>query len=323
MDVRNRLLAGLLAVVSTLAVPAHAAYPDHPVTILVPWGAGGPADTLARLIGSLLERELNQTFVVVNRAGGSGVVGHAAMKESKPDGYTLGLATVEITMLHWAGLGDFNQNDFTTLAIVNSDAAAVMVNTDSPYKTAKELILDIKAKPAGTFKASGSGQGGIYHLALAGWLIDEGVDPNKVQWIPSQGGAPAMKDLLAHGTDFVTASLPEGQALIDAGRVRGLANMDVKRLALYPNVPTLKEATGSNWTTLTWRALVGPKGMPKEATERLVTALRKVTQTKEYKDFMEQRGYGITWIEGQDAVVFENKADAEFGRIMKATGLAK
>ena len=105
--------------------------------------------------------------------------------------------------------------------------------------------------------------------------------------------------------------------------MRGLANMDVKRLALYPNVPTLKEATGSNWTTLTWRALVGPKGMPKEATERLVTALRKVTQTKEYKDFMEQRGYGIAWIEGQDAVVFENKADAEFGRIMKATGLAK
>src|SRR5207344_2021328 len=148
----------------SLGGAAHAAWPERPVTIIVPWGAGGAADQLARILASLLEQDLKQPFNVVQRTGGSGVVGHQAMVNAKPDGYTLGLATVEITMFQHQALANFNHRDFTVVAIINTDAGGLMVRTDSPYKTAKQLIDDIKAKPPQTLKASGTGQGGIWHL---------------------------------------------------------------------------------------------------------------------------------------------------------------
>jgi len=138
---------------------------------IVPWGAGGGTDATARIIASLLERELKQPVNVVNRTGGSGVVGHSAIAQSPPDGYTIGLITVEIGMMHWQGLTDLKGSSYTPLGLVNADPAGVQVRSDSPYKTLKELVEAVKANP-GKMKASGTGQGGIWHLALAGMLKD-------------------------------------------------------------------------------------------------------------------------------------------------------
>jgi tripartite-type tricarboxylate transporter receptor subunit TctC len=319
-------LAAIAAVVMAAvsgAGSARAAWPERPVTIIVPWGAGGAADQLARMLGSMLEQEFKQPFNVVNRTGGSGAVGHTAMAEAKPDGYTFGLGTVEITMMHWQGLAPITYKNFTPIAILNTDAGGLMVRTDSPYKSAKELIEDIKSKPAKTFKASGTGQGGIWHLGLIGWLVSEKVDANKVPWVPSQGSAPAMNDLLAGGVDFVTASLPEGRALIDAGRVRALANMDDKRLWLYPNAPTLTEATGSPWKIITWRGLFGPAGIPAEVMDKLVPAVKKAHASDQYKKFMQDQGFGWAYLGPKEATEHMAKADAEFGVLMKEAGLAK
>lgn len=302
---------------------AQAAWPERPVTIIVPWGAGGAADQLARILASLLEQDLKQPFNVVQRTGGSGVVGHQAMVNAKPDGYTLGLATVEITMFQHQALANFNHRDFTVVAIINTDAGGLMVRTDSPYKTAKQLIDDIKAKPPQTLKASGTGQGGIWHLGLVGWLLDEGVDPAKVPWVPSQGSAPAMQDLVAGGVNFVTASLPEGRTFIEAGKVRALANMDKVRLSQYPDAPTLKESTGSNWTVITWRGIVGPKGIPKDVLDVLVPALQKAHSSKQYRDFVNERGFGWAWIGPDESVKFMENAYQDFGRVMKASGMIK
>jgi tripartite-type tricarboxylate transporter receptor subunit TctC len=319
----RNLIRALALCAFALSSGAHAAWPERPVTIIVPWGAGGAADQLARMLGSLLEQDLKQPFNVINRTGGSGVVGHQAIVNAKPDGYTLGLATVEITMFKHQGLADFTQRDYTVVAIVNTDAGGLMVRSDSPYKTARQLIDDIKAKPAQTIKASGTGQGGIWHLGLIGWLMDEGVDPAKVPWVPSQGSAPAMQDLVAGGVQFVTASLPEGRTFIEAGRVRALANMDKVRIAPYTDAPTLKEATGSNWTILTWRGVVGPKGLPKDVMDRLVPALQKAHASKPFQDMMKERGFGSAWIGPQDAVKFTDRAYEDFGKIMKAAGMAR
>ena len=191
------------------------------------------------------------------------MVGHSAIATAEPDGYTLGIATVEIAMMHWAGLTDLTYEDYTVFGQVNLDPGGLMVSGDSPYKTAKDLLAAIKEKPESTFKASGTGQGGIWHLGFAGWMLSEGVDPNKVPWVPSQGSAPALKDMVAGGVDFVTSSLAEGRALIEAGKVRPLANMGETRLDLFPDVPTLKEATGSDWTISAWRMMAGPEGHPR------------------------------------------------------------
>ena len=319
--ISTRVLSLLLAAFTWGS--AHAAWPDRPITIIVPWGAGGAADALARTLGNLLEQDLKTPINVVNRTGGSGVVGHQAMVNAKPDGYTFGLATVEIVMFEHQGLASFTHKDFTAVAIINTDAGGVMVRADSPYKTAKQLIDDIKAKPPQTFKASGSGQGSIWHLGLAGWLLDEKVDPIKVPWVPSQGSAPAMQDLVAGGVDFVTASIPEGRTFIEAGKVRALANMDSVKLAQYPSAPTLKEATGSGWTVLTWRAVVGPKGIPQDVMDRLVPALRKAHSSKQFKDFMAERGFGWAWMEPADSARFMEKSYRDFGQVMKQAGMIK
>jgi tripartite-type tricarboxylate transporter receptor subunit TctC len=297
-------------------------YPSRPIQLIVPWGAGGGTDATARIIGSLMEKELGQPINVVNRTGGSGVVGHQAIASSPADGYTLGLITVEIAMMHWAGLTQLKPTDFTPIALVNSDPAGVNVRADAPYKSVKDVLAAVKANP-GKFKASGTGQGGIWHLALAGMLKDQGLDPASVPWVPSQGAAPGLQDMVAGGVELVTCSIPEARALIDAGKVKALAIMDAHPPALYPNLPTLKKETGSNWEIAAWRVIAAPKGLPADVQNRLVTALKKVHDSKEFREFMAKQGYGVLWAGPQDTVKFMAKADADLGSVMKAVGIAK
>lgn len=319
-----KLATMAVAALAAFGAPkAQAAWPERPITIIVPWGAGGGTDAVGRILGSLLEKELGVPVNVVNRTGGSGVVGHAAIAAAKPDGYTLGVATVEIAMMHWVGLTDLTYADYTVFGQVNLDPGGLMVSMDSPYQNAADLLADIKAKPARTFKASGTGQGGIWHLGYAGWMLSEGVDPAKVPWVPSQGSAPAIKDMVAGGVDFVTSSLAEGRALIEAGKVRPLANMGEDRLGLFPDVPTLKEATGSDWTIGAWRMFVGPKDIPDEVAAKVVPALEKAYNSPEYKEFMDGRGFGMKWRPAAEAYEFMKKADENSGRVMQQAGLAK
>jgi len=322
---RRQLLAsallGLLSVVSVLPAAAQN-YPVRPITLIVPWGAGGGTDATARIIGSLMEKDLGQPVNVVNRTGGSGVVGHAAIASAQPDGYTIGLATVEIGMMHWQGLTELTSASYTPIGLVNADPAGVQVRADSPYKTVNELLAAIKANP-GKFKASGTGQGGIWHLAIAGLLRDQKIDPAALPWVPSNGAAPGLQDMVAGGIEVAPVSLPEARSLIDAGKVKSLAIMNDKPSALYPNVPTLKAATGSDWTMAAWRGIVAPKGLPAPVRDKLAEAVRKVATSKEYNEFMASRGFGVIYAGPDDFAKFMVKSNTELGATMKAVGLVK
>lgn len=298
-------------------------YPDRPITLVVPWGAGGGTDAVARMLASLMEKDLGQPVNVVNRTGGSGVVGHSAIANAAPDGYTIGLITVEITMMHHQKLTELNPTSYTPIALVNLDPAGFQVRADSPYKSMADVVAAIKAAPPGKFKASGTGQGGIWHLALAGWLRDAKIDPAAVPWVPSNGAAPGLQDLVAGGVEFVPCSLPEARSLIDAGKVRSLAVMAKDRAALFPNVPTLKEATGSDFATGAWRGIAAPKGLPANVAARLEASVKKAYDSKEYKDFMAQRGFGLLWGSGKEFAAFMAKADGDMKAVMTAVGLAK
>jgi tripartite-type tricarboxylate transporter receptor subunit TctC len=316
---RRCLATALLAL---LVTTAHAAYPERPITLIVPWGAGGGTDATARIIGTLLEKEFGQPVNVVNRTGGSGVVGHAAIASAPPDGYTIGLITVEISMMHWQGLTELSGASYTPIGLVNADPAGLQVRADAPYKNVNDLMAAIKANP-GKFKASGTGQGGIWHLAIAGMLQDMKVDPAAAPWVPSNGAAPGLQDLVAGGVEIAPCSLPEARSLIDAGKVKSLAIMADKRAALYPNVPTLKEATGSNWTMAAWRGIAAPKGVPADVRDKLVAAIKKIVASKDYNDFMTQRGFGVIYEGPDDFAKFMAKADADLGATMKAVGIVK
>jgi len=318
-----RILAAALLSLS-LSHIAHAAdnYPTRPITLIVPFAAGGGTDGVARIIGTLLEKELGQPVNVVNRAGGNGVVGHAAIAVSPADGYTLGMVTVDITMLHWAKLTPLTGRDFTPLGLMNIDPAAIIVRSDAPYKKLDDLLKAVKSNP-GKFKSSGTGLGGIWHLAMAGMLKDVGIDPASVPWVPSTGAAQAMNDLVAGGVEFVTCSLPEARALIDAGKARPLVIMSDKASTLYPNVPTLQAAANSKWTLGAWRGLAAPRNLPPEIQNKLGSALKKIYDSKAFQDFMASRGFGVTYADAKAFEQFMGRGDADMGATMKSVGLVK
>jgi len=330
MRVRSRrsFVSGISGALAGLAMLAFAApataqgYPARPITLIVPWGAGGGTDATARIVASLLEKEVGQPVTVVNRTGGSGVVGHAAIAGAAPDGYTIGLATVEIGMMHWQGLTELTGASYTPIGLVNADPAGIQVRADAPYKTVNDLLAAIKAN-AGKFKASGTGQGGIWHLAIAGLLRDQKIDPATVPWVPSNGAAPGLQDMVAGGVELAPVSLPEARSLIDAGKVKSLAIMNDKPSALYPNVPTLKSAIGSDWSMAAWRGIVAPKGIPNDVRDKLSGAIKKIAASKEYTDFMASRGFGVVYAGPDDFGKFMAKSDAELGATMKAVGIAK
>ncbi|MFP5405061.1 MAG: Bug family tripartite tricarboxylate transporter substrate binding protein, partial [Gammaproteobacteria bacterium] len=186
MEMKRRNLLGALGATALslglLATPAMAAWPERPITMIVPWGAGGGTDAVARFVAAEVEKEIGQPINVVNRTGGSGVVGHQAMASAKPDGYTVGLVTVEITMMHHQGLTNLTYKELTPIALVNFDPNAVFVRADSPIKNVKDLLAEAKAHP-GELKSSGTGQGGIWHLGLAGMLVEAGLPGNAITWV--------------------------------------------------------------------------------------------------------------------------------------------
>lgn len=324
---RRTVLGGIAAAGLSTLLPATAraqgAYPNRPVTMVCPWGAGGGTDATARIVAAILEKNLGQPFNVVNRTGGSGVVGHSAIATAPPDGYTLGMVTVEITMMHHQGLTELKPTSYTPLALMNVDPPGVQVNAASPYKNVKALADAIKAAPAGKFKASGTGQGGIWHLALIGWLQAMGLPANHVAWVPSNGAAPAMQDLAAGGIDIVTCSVPEAKSMIDAGKAVSLAVMAPQRNPAFKDVPTLNESLGINYSVGAWRGIAGPKGMPADVAAKLTAELKKAYDSAEFQDFMRNRGFGTTWADPAAFAKFMDDGDKAMGTAMTAAGLKK
>ena len=290
---RTHLLCAVATMAVTAAPGAWAAEcdwtPERPVTVIVPWGAGGTTDSNARMLATLLQAKFDEPFNVVNRTGGNGVTGHTAISRSKPDGYTIGAVTVEINTMHFVGLTDMTYKDVTPIAKMLQPAASLMVRNDSQFQSLDELLAYAKAHP-GELKASGTSLGGIWHLALAGMLNAEGMESDTIRWIPSQGSASAMQELLAGGVDLVTPSLEEGKALIDSGEVRALAVMSPKPNPGFPDVPTTADLLPSRWTMAAYTTLSGPKDLPENIACSYEAAIKDIMAGPEWAEFQKSRG---------------------------------
>ena len=322
---RSTPAAFLLALAAAAALNGcgrPAEYPSRPITMIVPWAAGGGTDAVARIVASVMERELGTPVNVVNRTGGSGVVGHQAIADATPDGYTLGIITAEIAMMRHQGLTSLTGASFTPLGLVNVDAAAIHVRQDAAYTGLADLMQTIRASP-GKLKASGTAQGGIWHVALWGLLDEQQIPPASVPWVPSANSAAGFVDLAAGGVDIVVASHPEARSLVDAGRVRSLAILDAERSALYPDVPTGREAIGSAWTMGTWRGFGAPQGLPPAIQARLEAAVKRAYDSPDYQEFSTSRGFGRRWAGPADFARFMADADEQMGVTMKKVGLSQ
>jgi len=315
-----RILA-VSVLLAFFASAAFAAFPERSVSVVCPWGAGGGTDRLTRFMASQLEKELGKPFPVVNKTGGNGAVGHSAGAFSKPDGYTITMVTLELATMHWMGLTQLTYADFDYVIQLNQDSAGVMVNKDAPWKTVGELLASIKANP-GKYKFSGTAAGGVWDLARIGMLDKAGIPVNTVDWIPTTGAAPSIIELLGGHVDVITCSLPEAGAQLAAGDIRALAVMADQRDPSFPEVQTLKE-NDIDWSAGTWRGFGVPKGTPPEIIQTLYDAMKKITDSDEYKEFMSKNGFGIMIRGPKEFAEFAKQQDTDLKTVMELGGYLK
>jgi tripartite-type tricarboxylate transporter receptor subunit TctC len=276
---RKALALGLIACSpgATLSAFAQAqrpqAWPQHAVRIIVPYAAGGSADTLGRLIADYLSTSLGQPFIIDNKGGAGGTLGSMIVAKAAPDGYTLvlsGIGSHVIAPLQLAN-GMNPMKDFTHLALLGGPPSALVINSDLPVKDIKSFIAYVNATPKGlSWGSPGLGT----HAQLIGQLFVAGNNLNMVH-ISYKGAGPALIDLLGGQIQAGFMTLRSASGQIQGGRLRALAITSVKRLDDYPEVPTFAELGYPALTALTWFSVSGPAGMPASVVNTLNTEIRK------------------------------------------------
>ena len=306
---------------SNTASGGSEAFPSKSGTVICPWAPGGGTDRLARFIADQLQRELGNPWVVVNRTGGSGAVGHSAGALAAPDGHTVTMATFELSTMHWMGITDLTHEAYEPIAEINGDAAAIMVKADAPWKTIDEFMEHAKANP-GQIKMSGTATGGAWDLARAGFQLEAGLSVDAVRWIPTKGSAPAIVELLGGHIDAVCCSVPEALTQIEAGQLKALVVMAPERLPNFPDLPTAIDQ-GVNWSAIGWRGIVAPKGTPPEIVDTLSATMEKIVQSTAYADFMSKNGFSPSFKKGAAFGEFLAEQDAQWKTVIEATGYAQ
>jgi tripartite-type tricarboxylate transporter receptor subunit TctC len=267
-------LAAAGAIAASSGVVAQDSFPNRPITLVVPFAAGGSTDVVARLLAEQMSIGLGQQLVVENRAGGGGNVGAAAVSKADPDGYTILMATVATHALNpliaktrpYDPLADFAP--VSLLAVVPN---VLVVNPEFPAKDVKGLIALLKAEP-GKYNYASSGVGTPLHLS--GELFKT-LSGTQMTHIPYRGSGPALIDVVAGRVPIMFDNLPSASEFIRAGTLRALAVTTKTRASSFPDVPTMSEAGLEGYETYTWNALFAPKGTPAAVVARLNTAANK------------------------------------------------
>jgi tripartite-type tricarboxylate transporter receptor subunit TctC len=273
-----RLRAAVIAVAASVGFAAphalHAqSYPARTVTLIVPSAAGGGTDTIARLIGDQLAKQLGQAFTVENRTGGGMLVGTTAAAKAAPDGYTLlvGLTgNMSVNPSLFAKLPYDPLADFTPVAMLANYPFLVVVNNDLPAKSIKELIALLKSRP-GQIDYASAGNGTGQHLAPELFKMMTGTEMGHV---PYRGAQPAYQDVISGRVPVFFDNMSTAMSLAKGGKVRALAVTSKQRSALMPELPTVDEAGVPGYEYYTWFGLWAPKGTPQPIVEKLYAEVR-------------------------------------------------
>lgn len=302
-----------------MAAPAETvSYPSRTLQLIVPWAAGGGSDRVGRFVADGLQKRLGKPVIVVNRTGGGGAVGHGAGAMALPDGHTLTLATFELSTMRSLGISKVGWEDFAPVALLNTDAASILVRKDAPWRSLGEF-LDAVRKSPGKVKMSGTATGGAWDLARAGLLLSAGIPVTNVVWVPTQGSAPALVELLGGHIDSVACSVAEASSQVASGDVRVLAVLGTERLAEFPDLPTAREQ-GVNYEAVIWRGLLAPKGTPEPVIARLASAAAEIGASTEYREFMRKNGFGVT-VAGPEAFAGRLRAEeSKWQEVIRSAG---
>ena len=306
----------LLLVIALVAAPVSAfdPYPNHAVNVIVPFPPGGVAELTGRPALHVLSKQLKQPFVLINRPGAGGSIGAAVVATAKPDGYTLLLALASVSTNpeadKMAGRAPaFQLDQLAPIALLTADPVIMMVKSDSPYKTLKDLIDDAKKRP-GAINYSSSGNYGTYHVATAMFSAAADIE---MKHIPYAGGGPALLALLSGQVDVGLLGPSVASAQIKAGKLRPLASWGSKRLAAMPDLLTLKEL-GYNVEYTIWSGLFAPAGTPEPVMNTLRDAVRTMVADEEFKASMAKIETPIQYL---DAPEFRKFWDQDARRLIE------
>jgi tripartite-type tricarboxylate transporter receptor subunit TctC len=277
---KQRMLSAAFALLAAFAAGALAQqFPTRPVTMIVPYAAGGPTDTVARVVALAMQKSLGQTVVVENRPSAGGILGPEAVKNARPDGYTIlihhiGMAT---TPALYRQLRYNPLTDFEYIGLINDVPMTLIARQNFPAKDFREFLAYIKANKDKVTYAN-AGVGAASHLC--GMLFMSAIETDLLT-VPYKGTAPAMNDLLGGQVDFMCDQTTNTTAQIKAGKVKVYAVTSAKRVPSLPEVPTLQELGLKGFEVGIWHGLYAPKGTPKEALDRLVAALQAAVKDAE------------------------------------------
>jgi tripartite-type tricarboxylate transporter receptor subunit TctC len=293
------LMVGLLGACGS-SEPAAAAeiFPDQPITLICPWGAGGGTDSVGRALADVAKDLFGQSVVVENKTGGVGVVGMTTSMNAKPDGYTVGLIAIEVVTLPKMGLAPdtFTYENYRPLALLNADPCAITVSADAPWNTLQEFLDYVKENP-GEVTVGNAGSGSIWHLGAIGLEEAAGVE---FKHIPYSGGAnPVVVDLLGGHIDAVAVSPAEVGTHVEAGKLKILGIASEERLDKFPEVPTYKEQ-GIDLVLGTWRGLAVPKDTPDDVFAILEEKFVEAAKDPKFSDFLANAGLGHVVMGSED-----------------------
>jgi tripartite-type tricarboxylate transporter receptor subunit TctC len=270
---RRSLLAAGLAGVGARAARAEDAFPTRPVTFVVPWAAGGSTDTLARVLAQVMAADLGQPIVVENRGGASGTLGHAHVARSRPDGYTVLLATNSTYAIapHLMPLPYDNRAAFAGVSLVARSAQALCVHPSVPAGSLEEFLAHVRARPGG-LSFSSAGIGATSHLAAEMFMAMTGT---RLLHVPYRGGGPSAQGLLAGEVAMSFVDLVTALPFRGGGQLRALGVSTARRAELAPDVPTLAEAGVPGFESSTDCAMLLPAGTPDAVQRRIAASLRR------------------------------------------------
>lgn len=308
-----------LILIAFAALPAWSqSYPSHPVRIIVPFAAGGPADIYARFVGQRLQEALGQAFVVEDRPGGGSVVGTDAVAKSAPDGYTLLMMSNTHTVNESLISNKPFQllRDFLPVAPVNYSDLVLVVHPSVPANTLKELIALAKSKPHVLNYAS-SGPGTPYHMAGELFKAMAGLD---IVHVPYKGSSGARTDILGGQVQMMFDAITTMAPNVRAGKLKALGTTGKVRSPVLPEVPTIAEAGVPGYEAVIWLGIMAPAGTPKPIVERLNAEIRKIVHSPEIKEAWAKQGAAPMSMSTEEFGQYLREDIAKWANIVKISG---
>ena len=319
MNARGRFLFVVLAL-AVASVAAAQEFPTRPINIVAPFPPGGQADLMARPTAAAMEKILKSPVVVVNKTGAAGAVGMAFVANSKPDGYTLLMALSSISVIPEADkLFDrkpaYTMDQLIPIALVSADPTILVCRAERPWKSVKELVEDAKKRPDG-ISYSSSGIYGTLHMAMEMLIHSAGI---KLKHVPYGGAAPALTALLGGHVDCMAAGPAVVLPHIKAGKLRALAGWGEKRIAVLPELPTLKEL-GYDAEFYIWAGMFAPKGTPEPILKKLRDTVRAAMQDADFKAAMDKMETPIAYLDAPEFQKFWDKDAKMLADAIKRVG---